>query len=108
MISWFYDDDDPKTPLEEHLIDLLQELESRVAAALQDEFTHLKSYHPKDVIVMMTSNIIVHLLSRSLSSSLFVNERINLVEDCTEEIKEATMKLWTVLETSRVDVLNPH
>lgn len=94
--------------LEKHLANLLAEIDSRVLEAIEDKTTNLFSLHPRVIIVIFCTNIIVNLLMDALSRNLDVGVKLKLVEECLEEIKDTSLKLWSSIEASKADEKIPH
>ena len=93
----------PSSSLDIHLISLLAEIELRIADAIEDKSTGLEELNTRDIIVMIATNVIMHLMGLSLSTTNQTNIRLTEVKACLDEIKETSLKLWNAVEAARAD-----
>lgn len=98
---------EPETQPQKTLSDIVFLVKERLADALQDEKSGLADTHPRVVISMVITNILVNLLFDSIAIS-DVSRRFDMVNDSFDEIREMTLNLWGAMEASRADTTNPH
>lgn len=100
-------DIEPDTQPQKVLSDIVFMVKERLADALHDDTIGLAGTHPRIIISMVITNILVNLLFNSIAIS-DVGRRMEMVNDSLEEIKEMTLNLWKAMEASRADVTIAH
>lgn len=98
---------EPDTQPQKALSDIVFIVKERLAEALADDALGLAGTHPRIVISMVITNILVNLLFNSIAVS-DVGRRLDMVNDSLEEIKEMTFNLWKAMEASRADTKTAH
>ncbi len=97
----------PTTEPQKSLSDIVFMVKNRLCDAIGDPSTHFAESHPRTLISMVTTNILVNLMFHSLSVTE-VKKRIEVVEEVLDEIKEMTLELWHALEANRADETKAH
>lgn len=100
-------EDEPQAEPQKALSDIVFLVKDRLAEALHNDTIGLTGVHPRVIISMVTTNILVNLLFNSIAIS-DVNKRIAMVNDSLDEIKEMTLNLWKAMEASRADTKTAH
>jgi signal transduction histidine kinase len=98
---------EPQEQPQKALSDIVLMVKNRLAEALQDKEIGLSGNHPRVIISMVITNILVNLLFNSIAVT-DVGRRLEMVDDSLDEIKEMTLNLWRAMEASRADTTNPH
>ncbi len=98
---------EPHTQPQKALSDIVFMVKNSLADALSDESVGLAGTHPRVIISMVVTNILVNLLFHSVAAS-DVARRIEMVKDSLDEIGNMTLQLWKSLETNRADTSTPH
>ena len=98
--------------IEQLLINILYVVEERIINGYEEGIFDPNKMSPKDVIVMVATNIIVNFMGKALQlneiPSNGVKSRIDIMERCLDEVKNVSMKLWKTVETARADCLHSH
>jgi len=97
----------PETEPQKSLSDIVFMVKERLADALSDDKVGLAGTHPRVLISMVVTNILVNLLFHSVAV-VDVKIRRDMVQDCLMEIEDMTMELWNALEANRADTSNAH
>lgn len=92
----------PETEPEKSLSDIVFLVKARLAEALSDPDVGLSGNHPRIVISMVITNILVNLMFHSVAVT-DVKKRLSMVKDTLDEINDMTFELWNTLEASRAD-----
>lgn len=100
-------ENEPEVQPQKTLSDIVFLVKDRLADALHDEKSGLAGNHPRVIISMVITNILVNLLFNSIAIS-DVGRRLEMVNDSLEEIREMTMNLWSAMEASRADTKTAH
>lgn len=95
--------DQPKKALSEIVVMVKRML----GDALDDPSTKLKEAHPRTLISMVITNILVNLLSTCIAQK-DVAVRLKMVKDVLQEINELSLHLWTSIEASIADDKTKH
>ncbi len=102
----------PRNAIENHLLSILDIVEEQIIIGYEEGIFSPDNMSPKDVIVMVATNIIVNFMGKAMQLNEIPNtdikSRLDIMERCLDEVKGVSMKLWKTLETSRVDCLNSH
>ncbi len=105
-------DEMPKKEIEKHLLSILYEVERQIVIGYDEGIFVPAKMTPKDVIVMIATNIIVNFMGKALeinsTTQADVKSRIKLMEDCLDEVKRTSMQLWKTIEAARADNSNPN
>lgn len=96
------DETEPTSEPEKSLSDIVFLVKNRLADALTDEKSALSGVHPRVIISMVITNILVNLLFNSIVMT-DVSRRLEMVNESLDEIKEMTLRLWQAMEASRAD-----
>lgn len=100
-------DNEPDCQPQKALSDIVFMVKERIAQALQDEEIGLSGVHPRIIISMVVTNILVNLLFNSIAIN-DVHRRMEMVTESLDEIREMTINLWLAMEASRADTKTPH
>ena len=100
-------ENEPDNQPQKTLSDIVFLVKNRLAAALADENSRLSGIHPRVIISMVITNILVNLLFNSIAIS-DVGRRLDMVNYSLEEIREMTMHFWASMEASRADTKTAH
>lgn len=98
---------EPDTQPQKALSDIVFMVKERIADALHNDTIGLTDIHPRILISMVVTNILVNLLFNSIAVSE-VGRRLDMVNDSLEEIREMTLNLWKAMEASRADTKTAH
>jgi hypothetical protein len=100
-------DIEPDTQPQKALSDIVFVVKERLSEALEDDSIGLAGTHPRVLISMLVTNILVNLLFNSIAVT-DVSRRLDMVNDSLEEVKEMTLNLWRAMEASRADTTKAH
>ena len=100
-------DIEPDTQPQKALSDIVFIVKERLSEALGDDSIGLAGTHPRVLISMLVTNILVNLLFNSIAVT-DVSRRLDMVNDSLEEVKEMTLNLWRAMEASRADTNKAH
>ena len=98
---------EPETEPQKSLSNIVFMVKSQIAMALADEKVGLAGTHPRVLISMVVTNILVNLLFNSIAIT-DVSRRMEMVNDSLDEISEMTFHLWKALEANRADTTTAH
>lgn len=104
---YIVDEIELETQPQKALSEIVFLVKERIAEALHDDSIGLSGIHPRIIISMVITNILVNLLFNSIAIS-DVSRRLEMVNDSLEEIKEMTLNLWRAMEASRADNTTAH
>lgn len=97
----------PETEPQKSLSDIVFLVKERLADALCDPTVGLAGNHPRVVISMVITNILVNLMFHSVAVT-DVKKRLSMVKETLDEINEMTFQLWNALEAGRADTSTAH
>jgi hypothetical protein len=97
----------PTEEPQKSLSDIVMVVKNRFIDALEDDDTGFKDCHPRTLISMVVTNILVNLMFHRVAVT-DIKKRIKLVEDVLDEVKEMTLELWNALEAGAADETNAH
>lgn len=97
----------PETEPQKSLSDIVFLVKARLADALCDPDVGLSGNHPRVVISMVITNILVNLMFHSVAVT-DVKKRLQMVQETLDEINEMTFQLWNALEAGRADTSIAH
>jgi len=97
----------PTTEPQKSLSDIVFLVKSRLADALDDPNAGLAGTHPRVIISMVVTNILVNLMFHSVAVT-DVKRRLFMVKETLDEINEMTFQLWNALEAGRADTSTAH
>lgn len=97
----------PTTEPQKTLSDLVFMVKAKLADALDDPSVGLSGTHPRVLISMVITNILVNLLFHTVAIS-DVKRRIEMVKETLDEVQEMTYQLWNALEAGRADTATAH
>lgn len=100
-------EDEPEIGPQKALSDIVFLVKDRLYEALNDDTTGLSGVHPRILISMVITNILVNLLFNSMAIS-DVSRRLEMVNESLDEIKDMTLNLWRAMEASRADTKTQH
>lgn len=100
-------EDEPTTEPQKALSEIVWAVKNRLAEALDDNEVGLAGNHPRVIISMVITNILVNLLFNSIATK-DIKRRLDMVNDSLDEIKEMTLNLWRAMEACRADTKTPH
>jgi len=98
---------DPQQQPQKALSDIVFMVKERLADALDNKEVGLAGTHPRVIISMVVTNILVNLLFHSIAVN-DITKRMEMVQSSLDEISEMTMQLWKSLETNRADTKTAH
>lgn len=98
----------PETPLQCALRDIVHDVRSRIADALDNPETNLLAIHPRVVISMVVTNILVNLVDRSLNPHLDISTRLDMIHGIVDEVSVLSLKLFTAMEAAKADSKTAH
>ena len=101
------DENSPETEPQKSLSDIVFLVKARLADALDDPQSGLAGTHPRVIIAMVVTNILVNLMFHSVSVT-DVKKRLHMVKQILDEINEMTFQLWNALEAGRADTSIAH
>ena len=97
----------PEGEPQKTLSDIVFMVKARLADALADETKGLAGNHPKILISMIVTNILVNLMFHCIAAP-DVKRRLSMVDDMLCEIHDMTFELWNALEANRADTTTAH
>lgn len=97
----------PETEPQKSLSEIVFLVKSRLADALDDPNSDLGGTHPRVLISMVVTNILVNLMFHSVAVT-DVKKRLSMVKETLDEINEMTFQLWNALEAGRADTSIAH
>jgi hypothetical protein len=98
---------EPESQPQKALSEIVFLVKERLSDALHDNDSGLAGNHPRVIISMVITNILVNLLFNSIAIT-DVSRRLNMVNESLDEIKEMTLNLWHAMEARRADTKTPH
>ena len=79
-----------------------------IVEAITDKRTKLYESHPRDIVLLMMSNILINLISLPEFQSMSTpSVRINTLKSFLDEFTETVLEMWNINEASMVDTSNP-
>lgn len=100
-------ENEPEVQPQKALSDIVWMVKDKLAEILQDEEVGLSGNHPRVIISMVITNILVNLLFHTISVN-DVSMRLEMVNEALAEIREMTLNLWRAMEANRADKNTPH
>ncbi len=97
----------PETEPQRSLSEIFFLVRARLADALDDPKSELAGTHPRVLISMVITNILVNLMFHSVAVT-DVSRRLHMVKETLDEINEMTFQLWNALEAGRADTSIAH
>ena len=94
---------EPEKAVEIYLRDIIFAVKDILECALNDAESELARIHPKTLVSMVITNILVNLLFNIISVS-DIGIRIKLLNECLDEIRESSLHLWKSLEASKASM----
>lgn len=94
---------EPNNALQKAMVEIVGAVKSRLCAALRDEETGLIDVHPRTIISMVATNILVGLLEQSIGHQSTITYRLKMVQSALDEISDMTMGLWKALEAQEAN-----
>lgn len=101
------DNNEPKTPIDKALSDIVFAVKDRLSDAIIDEATGLYEIHPKVVIAMVITNIFVNIMYTSIAA-IDTKKRLDMFDECLADINAMSLELWRSLEASRAETDTPN
>ena len=101
--STTWEEDYPQKEPQKTLSDIVFLVKGRVGDALDDPNTKLHLEHPRTLISIVVTNILVNLLFHSVAVK-DISRRLDMLQECLDEIQEMTYELWNSLEAAKADV----
>lgn len=98
---------EPDTQPQKTLAEIVFAVKEKLATILEDDKIGLSEIHPRVIISMVITNILVNLLFNSIAVK-DIRTRLDMVIESLDEIREMTVSLWTAMEANRADTKNPH
>jgi hypothetical protein len=98
---------EPDTEPQRSLSEIVFMVKARLSDALENPDTGLVEVHPKTLISMVVSNILVNLLVTAIGSN-DLKLRMKMAKECLEEVQSMSLHLWTALETNKADNTTAH
>jgi hypothetical protein len=100
-------ENEPDTEPQRSLSDIVFMVKARLSDALDNPETGLVEVHPRTLISMVVSNILVNLLVTAIGST-DMKLRMKMAQDCLEDVNAMSLHLWTALEANKVDNTTAH
>jgi hypothetical protein len=102
----------PPETLNHVALDLIKKIVRNVEFELHDArlsgIPEILSIHPRVLISMTVTNIIINLLLGAVHHQNSVQTRFKMMEDLLREINFLTLESWKALETNKADLNNSH
>lgn len=98
---------EPETQPQKGLAEIVKEVRYRLADILEDPNGGLAGTHPRVVISMVITNILVNLLYHSIGRAE-PKVRLSMVQDTLDEIHDLSLNLWKTLEAANADEKTAH
>lgn len=95
-----YADHDDATVTETFLIDVFEAVHDRMMAAYRADVPEIVKIHPRTLINMIASNVVVNLVRNCLIPASTVNMRMEAIEDTIDELTEMIRFVWQAFETT--------
>lgn len=100
-------ENDPNQEPQKFFADIVYMVKERIANALDDDLAGVSGAHPRILISMVITNILVNLMFNSIIT-IDVKRRLEMLQESLKEIGEMTIELWTTLEAQRADRSTAH
>lgn len=100
-------ENDPHEEPAKTLSEIVFLVKNKLHEALDNNIVGIIDVHPRVLISIIVTNILVSLLYNSIVPVDF-KRRVELVKESLEEIERMTYDLWNSLETTKADINNPH
>jgi hypothetical protein len=100
-------ENEPECQPQKALSDIVFMVKERIEQALKDEETGFAGTHPRIIISMVVTNILVILLFNSIAIN-DIPRRLEMVVEILDEIREMTINLWLAMEANGADTKTPH
>lgn len=97
----------PETEPQKAMTDIVFMVKDMLSSALCNKATGLDDVHPKTLIAMVASNIIVNLLITAIGDTDF-KTRLKMAQDCITEVQEMSLHLWKAIEANRANDTTAH
>jgi hypothetical protein len=98
---------EPETQPQKALADIVKNVRQQVAEAVTDPEGGLADTHPRVIISMVVTNILVNLLYFCVGHA-DPKTRMKMVDDTLEEIGDMSRNLWKSLEAANADEKTAH
>lgn len=97
-----------KTNLEKYMVSIINEVEKMIGQGYEEGIFTPQKIPAREVIIMVSTNIIVNLTAKALRPEVGIKKRLELMNDMLEHIKETSLQLWTLIEAAQADDKTPH
>ena len=98
---------EPETQPQKALADIVKVVREHVADAVTDPEIGLGNTHPRVIISMVVTNILVNLLYFSVGHA-DPKTRMKMVQDTLDEVGDMSLNLWKSLEAANADEKTAH
>ncbi len=99
---------DTNSPIQVMMRDIVSAVRQLISDGLDDPENELATIHPRMVISMVVTNILVNLVDRSLKPSLDIGTRLLLIQDAVDEVATLSLKLFSAMEAAKADPSTAH
>ncbi len=93
----------PRTYTEQVMSEIVLTVNDMLCEGLAAKESELVNIHPRTLISMLVTNILVHLLTGAIGSDNPIQSRLKMMHDTLSEVCGMSQKLWTALEASKAD-----
>lgn len=97
-----------ETNLEKYMTAIVAEVEQMISEGYEKGILVPQKVPPREIIIMISTNIIVNLTSKAMRPELDIKKRLELITEMLEHIKDTSLQLWTLIEASQADNKTPH
>ncbi len=97
-----------QTNLEKYMMAIITEVENMIGQGYEEGIFTPQKIPPREIIIMVSTNIIVNLTAKALRPEVGIKKRLELMSDMLEHIKETSLQLWTMIEAAQADDKTSH
>lgn len=94
----------PTNAIEAIMADIVMYAEKKLTEGLLNPMTGLEQLHPKTIIAMLVTNLIINLSYKAIVHDVNTPAmRLAMIENLMAGIVAMVMDCWTIVETQRAD-----
>lgn len=103
MPTYIINGENPSSHTERVLSDIILTVNSMLCEGLKTPGNDLVNIHPKTLISMVITNILVHFLTGAIRDNNPLPERLKMLDETLDEVCLMSTKLWNALEAYKAD-----
>ena len=97
-----------QTNLEKYMMAIITEVEHMISEGYEKGILVPQKIPPREIIIMVSTNIIVNLTSKAMRPEVDIKKRLELITEMLEHIKDTSLQLWTMIEAAQADDKTSH